>query len=148
MEALSRQRMGLLVYRLIQRQVRLYLRMHAQPLPGNQGMTATPGGHSVRHWGPTTLDIKGLTVRKNIECTHTPFGRLRGGAAQCPHLRLEGVHKFLKCIIRNRFSNTHGVTLSAVFDRESIRAHVSCPTGRCANVRWQVKEIRSPDELS
>jgi hypothetical protein len=42
MEALSRQRMGLLVYRVIQRQVRLHLRTHAQQLPGNQGMTATP----------------------------------------------------------------------------------------------------------
>jgi len=33
---------GLLVYSLIQRQVRLYLRMHDQQLPGNKGMTATP----------------------------------------------------------------------------------------------------------
>jgi transposase len=33
---------GLLVYRVIQRQVRLYLRTHAQQLPGNKGMTATP----------------------------------------------------------------------------------------------------------
>jgi hypothetical protein len=33
---------GLLVYSVIQRQVRLYLRMHAQQLPGNKGMTAIP----------------------------------------------------------------------------------------------------------
>ena len=33
---------GLLVYSVIQRQVRLYLRTHAQQLPGNKGMTATP----------------------------------------------------------------------------------------------------------
>jgi transposase len=33
---------GLLVYSVIQRQVRLYLRMHAQQLPGNKGLTATP----------------------------------------------------------------------------------------------------------
>jgi transposase len=33
---------GLLIYRVIQRQVRLYLRMHDQQLPGNKGMTAIP----------------------------------------------------------------------------------------------------------
>ena len=34
--------MGLLVYSVIQRQVRLYLRTHDQQLPGNKGMTAMP----------------------------------------------------------------------------------------------------------
>ena len=34
--------LGLLVYSVIQRQVRLYLRMPAQQLPGNKGLTATP----------------------------------------------------------------------------------------------------------
>jgi transposase len=33
---------GLLVYSVIQRQIRLYLRTHAQQLPGNKGMTAIP----------------------------------------------------------------------------------------------------------
>jgi transposase len=33
---------GLLVYSIIQRQVRLYLRTHDQQLPGNKGLTATP----------------------------------------------------------------------------------------------------------
>ena len=33
---------GLLVYSIIQRQVRLSLRTHDQQLPGNQGETATP----------------------------------------------------------------------------------------------------------
>jgi hypothetical protein len=33
---------GLLVYAVIQRQVRLYLRDHARHIPGNQGPTATP----------------------------------------------------------------------------------------------------------
>jgi len=33
---------GLLVYSVIQRQVRLSLRTHAQRLPGNKGLTATP----------------------------------------------------------------------------------------------------------
>jgi transposase len=33
---------GLLVYSLIQRQVRLYLRTHDQQIPGNKGLTATP----------------------------------------------------------------------------------------------------------
>jgi len=33
---------GVLVYSLIQRQVRLYLRTHDQQLPGNKGLTATP----------------------------------------------------------------------------------------------------------
>jgi hypothetical protein len=33
---------GLLVYAIIQRQVRLYLRDHAQQVPGNKGLTATP----------------------------------------------------------------------------------------------------------
>ena len=33
---------SLLVYSIIQRQVRLYLRTHDQQLPGNKGMTATP----------------------------------------------------------------------------------------------------------
>jgi transposase len=34
--------LGWLVYSVIQRQVRLYLRTHDQQLPGNKGMTATP----------------------------------------------------------------------------------------------------------
>ena len=34
--------LGLLVYNVIQRQVRLYLRTHDQQLPGNKGTTATP----------------------------------------------------------------------------------------------------------
>jgi transposase len=34
--------LGLLVYSVIQRQVRLYLRTHDQQLPDNKGMTATP----------------------------------------------------------------------------------------------------------
>jgi transposase len=33
---------GLLVYSIIQRQVRLFLRTHDQQIPGNKGMTATP----------------------------------------------------------------------------------------------------------
>jgi transposase len=33
---------GLLVYAVIQRQVRLYLRDHNQQIPGNKGPTATP----------------------------------------------------------------------------------------------------------
>jgi transposase len=33
---------GLLVYSIIQRQVRLYLRTHGQQIPGNKGLTATP----------------------------------------------------------------------------------------------------------
>src|SRR4030095_14446145 len=33
---------GLLVYAVIQRQVRLYLRDHDQQVPGNKGLTATP----------------------------------------------------------------------------------------------------------
>jgi len=33
---------GLLVYSIIQRQVRLYLLTHDQQVPGNKGMTATP----------------------------------------------------------------------------------------------------------
>src|SRR5215475_13648394 len=34
--------LGLLVYSVIQRQVRLYLRTHDQQIPGHKGMTATP----------------------------------------------------------------------------------------------------------
>jgi len=34
--------LGLLIYSVIQRQVRLYLRTHDQQLPGNTGLTATP----------------------------------------------------------------------------------------------------------
>lgn len=34
--------LGLLVYSVIQRQVRLSLRTHAQQIPGNKGMPATP----------------------------------------------------------------------------------------------------------
>jgi hypothetical protein len=34
--------LGLLVYSVMQRQVRLYLRTHDQQLPGNKGLTATP----------------------------------------------------------------------------------------------------------
>ena len=34
--------LGLLVYSVIQRQVRLYLFTHDQQLPGNKGLTATP----------------------------------------------------------------------------------------------------------
>ena len=33
---------GLLVYSIIQRQVRLHLRTHAQQIPGNKGLTAIP----------------------------------------------------------------------------------------------------------
>ena len=33
---------GLLVYSIIQRQIRLSLRTHNQQLPGNKGLTATP----------------------------------------------------------------------------------------------------------
>jgi len=33
---------GLLVYSIIQRQVRLYLLTHDQQIPGNKGLTATP----------------------------------------------------------------------------------------------------------
>ena len=33
---------GLLVYSIIQRQVRLYLQTHDQQVPGNKGATATP----------------------------------------------------------------------------------------------------------
>ena len=33
---------GLLVYSILQRQVRLYLQTHDQQLPGTKGMTATP----------------------------------------------------------------------------------------------------------
>jgi transposase len=35
---------GLLVYSIIQRQVRLYLLTHDQQVPGNKGTTATPTG--------------------------------------------------------------------------------------------------------
>jgi len=41
---------GLLVYSLIQRQVRLYLRTHDQQLPGNKGTTATPTAAVVLAW--------------------------------------------------------------------------------------------------
>ena len=34
--------LGLLVYSIIERQVRLYLRTHDQQIPGNKGLTATP----------------------------------------------------------------------------------------------------------
>ena len=34
--------LGLLIYSVIQRQVRLYLRTHGQPSPGNKGLTPTP----------------------------------------------------------------------------------------------------------
>jgi transposase len=34
--------LGLLVYSIIQRQVRLHLRTHDQQIPGNKGTTATP----------------------------------------------------------------------------------------------------------
>jgi hypothetical protein len=34
--------LGLLVYSVLQRQVRLSLRLHDQQLPGNKGLTATP----------------------------------------------------------------------------------------------------------
>jgi hypothetical protein len=38
---------GLLVYSMIQRQVRLYLHTHDQQLPGNKGETTTPTGAAV-----------------------------------------------------------------------------------------------------
>jgi hypothetical protein len=34
--------LGLLVYSILQRQVRLYRRTHDQQIPGNKGMTAPP----------------------------------------------------------------------------------------------------------
>ena len=39
--------LGLLVYSVIQRQVRLYLRTHAPQIPGNKGLTATPTAAAV-----------------------------------------------------------------------------------------------------
>jgi Domain of unknown function (DUF4277) len=41
---------GLLVYSIIQRQVRLYLHTHEQQLPGNKGMTAIPTAAVVLAW--------------------------------------------------------------------------------------------------
>jgi len=38
---------GVLVYTVIQRQVRLYLRDHDQQVPGNKGLTATPTAAAV-----------------------------------------------------------------------------------------------------
>src|SRR5262245_41328913 len=71
-----------------------------------------------------------------------------GGAAQHPRPRLEGIYQLLQCRIRYRFSHMHGVTLPTVFDRDGIRAHICGPTGWCANVRGQVKEVRRPKELA
>jgi hypothetical protein len=42
--------LGLLVYRVIQRQVRLSLRLQHPPLPGNRGLTATPTAAVVLAW--------------------------------------------------------------------------------------------------
>jgi hypothetical protein len=42
--------LGLLVYRVIQRQVRLSLRTHDQQRPGNKGLTATPTAAVVLAW--------------------------------------------------------------------------------------------------
>jgi hypothetical protein len=39
--------LGLLVSSVIQRQVRLYLRTHAQQLPGNKGLTSTPTAYDL-----------------------------------------------------------------------------------------------------
>ena len=44
--------LGLLVYSVIQRQVRLSLRMHDQQIPGNKGLTATPTAAVVLAWFP------------------------------------------------------------------------------------------------
>jgi transposase len=41
---------GLLVYSIIQRQVRLYLHTHNQQIPGNKGLTATPTAAVVLAW--------------------------------------------------------------------------------------------------
>jgi hypothetical protein len=59
---------GLLVYSIIQRQVRLYLHTHDQQLPGNKGMTATPTAAVVlalfAHVALVQLWIDAQTVRQ------------------------------------------------------------------------------------
>src|SRR5215510_10101105 len=47
--------LGLLVYSVIQRQVRLYLRTHAQQIPGNKGLTATPTAAVLALFVPVAL---------------------------------------------------------------------------------------------
>ena len=59
---------GLLVYAVIQRQVRLYLRDHAQHIPGNKGPTATPTAAVVfALFAPVTLvhfAVESMTSRQ------------------------------------------------------------------------------------
>ena len=72
--------LGLLVYSVIQRQVRLYLQRHAQQLPGNKGLTATPTAAVVlalftqvalvRLWieGQEVVQISGVQPTHRLVC--------------------------------------------------------------------------------
>src|SRR5262249_7027075 len=83
------------------------------------------------HGGLATVGC-GTSCKRCLRLTSATLGhpnRSMGGAAQHPRLRLESIYQLLQCRIRYRFSNTHGVTSPAVFDRDGIRAHVCGTTG-------------------
>ena len=68
---------GLLVYAVIQRQVRLYLRDHAQQIPGNKGPTATPTAAVVfALFAPVML----------VQCVADNMTSLKGHGLQDHHL--------------------------------------------------------------
>lgn len=97
--------LGLLVYSVIQRQVRLSLRTHAQQLPGNKGLTAMPPAAVVLalfaqvarvQWGREEQEVKqiyGLQPHHRLVCHAlgldaswyaVPFAQKSGGDSQTP----------------------------------------------------------------
>jgi hypothetical protein len=78
---------SLLVYSIIQRQVRLSLRTHAQQIPGHKGLTATPTAAVVLALFAQVALIQGGTDEQQIEQISgiQPYHRLRCDALGLNH---------------------------------------------------------------
>jgi transposase len=57
---------GLLVYRLIQRQVLLYLRAHQQQVPGNKGLTTMPTAAVVMLFFGSAMQVHGEVEQTSV----------------------------------------------------------------------------------
>jgi len=89
---------GLLVYNVIQRQVRLYLHTHDQQLPGNKGMTTTPTAAVVlalfaqvaliQLWigGQEVAQVYGLQSHHLLICDALGLGHLWYEASSAPKI--------------------------------------------------------------
>ncbi len=70
--------LGLLVYSVLQRQVRLSLRTHAQQIPGNKGLTATPTAAVVLAlFAPVTLVRLWIDEQEVVQLSGVQFQHRR-----------------------------------------------------------------------